>query len=133
MDPDKWNKISNELQADGKNSDELGLGLLLSLACRKPTTWVWWCLQKSQHSVGGQEESGIQGQPELYKIYLRTKQRTVLQWNQEVGFVWRFVSVEVRQAICRGRRLWDRQKGCSRRNQTWWADPGTCLPVSCTL
>lgn len=85
-------------------------------SCIKSITWVWWYLPKSQHSVSGQEELGIQDQPELCKIYLRTKPRTVLQWYQEVGFGWGFVSVEVRQAICRGRWLWDRKKGCGRRN-----------------
>lgn len=55
---DKWNKISNELWADGKNSDELGW---CYCSCIKPITWVWWYLPKSQHSVSGQEELGIQG------------------------------------------------------------------------
>lgn len=30
-------------------------------SCIKPITWVWWYLPKSQHSVSGQEELGIQG------------------------------------------------------------------------
>lgn len=109
---DKWNKISNELWADGKNSDELGLVLLLMhkayhLGVVVPTKIT--TLSKWTRRIGN-------SRPELFKIYLRTKPRTVLQWYQEVGFGWGFVSVEVRQAICRGRWLWDRKKGCSRRN-----------------